>query len=170
MLRDIKMDGEPEAGALVFIAGTVLQPLAISAVAFGLGYQVHSYFSTRALTTSSKAQRKASTSQGSSSKRSGGGSDGDSEIVDASDSESDAEDEAAARASDISSVRASLTEEVKLVLVVNDSLKMSKGKIAAQAGHATLACAMMLKDVNPKVGQDSLASSLPSAQALIKTG
>jgi PTH2 family peptidyl-tRNA hydrolase len=48
-------------------------------------------------------------------------------------------------------VKASLTEEVKLVLVVNDELKMSKGKIAAQAGHATLACALMLKDINPKV-------------------
>jgi peptidyl-tRNA hydrolase len=42
-------------------------------------------------------------------------------------------------------------EEVKLVLVVNDSLKMQKGKIAAQAGHATLACALMLKDANPRV-------------------
>ena len=38
-----------------------------------------------------------------------------------------------------------------MVLVVNDSLKMTKGKIAAQAGHATLACALMLKEVNPKV-------------------
>lgn len=41
------------------------------------------------------------------------------------------------------------------MLVVNDSLKMSKGKIAAQAGHATLACAMMLKEVNPKVSRPS---------------
>ena len=45
-----------------------------------------------------------------------------------------------------------MTEEVKLVLVVNDSLKMAKGKIAAQAGHATLACALMVREVNPKVG------------------
>ena len=37
------------------------------------------------------------------------------------------------------------------MLVVNDSLKMQKGKIAAQAGHATLACALMLKDANPRV-------------------
>ena len=70
---------------------------------------------------------------------------------DASDTESDAEDEAVALNSDIASVRANMLEEVKLVLVVNDSLKMAKGKIAAQAGHATLACAMIVKDVNPKV-------------------
>ena len=46
-----------------------------------------------------------------------------------------------------------MLEEVKLVLVVNDSLKMAKGKIAAQAGHATLACALMVREVNPKVGE-----------------
>jgi len=32
------------------------------------------------------------------------------------------------------------TDEVKLVLVVRTDLGMTKGKIAAQAGHATLAC------------------------------
>lgn len=83
-----------------------------------------------------------------------------------SDSDSDAEDEQAARTSDIASVRANLTEEVKLVLVVNDSLKMSKGKIAAQAGHATLACAMMLKEVNPKVSlnfDSTISLSTPSS-------
>ena len=69
------------------------------------------------------------------------------------DTDSDAEDESAALASDIASLKANLTEEVKLVLVVNDSLKMAKGKIAAQAGHATLACALMVKDVNPKVSR-----------------
>jgi peptidyl-tRNA hydrolase len=36
---------------------------------------------------------------------------------------------------------------------VNDSLKMQKGKIAAQAGHATLACALMLKEKNPGVSE-----------------
>lgn len=35
--------------------------------------------------------------------------------------------------------------------MVNDSLKMTKGKIAAQAGHATLGCALMMKEVNPRV-------------------
>lgn len=29
---------------------------------------------------------------------------------------------------------------------------MSKGKIAAQAGHATLACAFLVKEQNPQVG------------------
>lgn len=54
-------------------------------------------------------------------------------------------------ASDIASLKANVTEEVKLVLVINDSLKMAKGKIAAQAGHATLACALLVREVNPKV-------------------
>jgi peptidyl-tRNA hydrolase len=52
-----------------------------------------------------------------------------------------------------------------MVLVVNDSLKMSKGKIAAQAGHATLACAMMLKDINPKVrSAKEMPAGTPSAR------
>lgn len=102
----------------------------------------------RQISSSSKTERQKRPAQAGPSSA---GSGSDSDVVDASDSDSDAEDEAAALGSDIASVRANLTEEVKMVLVVNDSLKMSKGKIAAQAGHATLACAMMLKDVNPKV-------------------
>jgi PTH2 family peptidyl-tRNA hydrolase len=72
----------------------------------------------------------------------------------ATDPDSDSEDESAAlAAADIAGVKAAMGEEVKLVLVVNDSLKMQKGKIAAQAGHATLACAMMLQAQNPRVSQ-----------------
>jgi PTH2 family peptidyl-tRNA hydrolase len=72
------------------------------------------------------------------------------------DSDSDAEDEAAARAADLSSVRAG-SDEIKLVLVVNDQLKMTKGKIGAQCGHATLACYETLARSNPKVRNMSLS-------------
>jgi PTH2 family peptidyl-tRNA hydrolase len=127
----------------------------LSVLAFTLGYSAHAFLGSslstakRQLSSSSKTERQKRPAVAGPS--SSGGSNSDSDVVDASDSDSDAEDEAAALGSDIASVRANLTEEVKMVLVVNDSLKMSKGKIAAQAGHATLACAMMLKDVNPKV-------------------
>ncbi|TXT04350.1 hypothetical protein VHUM_04117 [Vanrija humicola] len=66
----------------------------------------------------------------------------------ATDSDSDAEDEAAANAADLKAVRAG-GDEIKLVLVVNDSLKMTKGKIGAQCGHATLACYETLARSNP---------------------
>ncbi|KAK4175946.1 peptidyl-tRNA hydrolase PTH2-domain-containing protein [Triangularia setosa] len=51
-----------------------------------------------------------------------------------------------------------ITEECKLVLVVRTDLGMTKGKIAAQAGHATLACYKTLskaaaKDPNGKAAQ-----------------
>ena len=71
----------------------------------------------------------------------------------ATDPDSDSEDDAAARTSDLGSVSASALEEVKLVLVVNDSLKMSRGKIAAQAGHATLAACDTLREANPRVSR-----------------
>lgn len=81
----------------------------------------------------------------------GSGSSGSESSDEATDADSDAEDEAAALATDMASLKAYGGEEVKLVLVVNDSLKMAKGKIAAQAGHATLACALTLKEQNPRV-------------------
>ncbi|KAG0150981.1 hypothetical protein CROQUDRAFT_37414 [Cronartium quercuum f. sp. fusiforme G11] len=40
-------------------------------------------------------------------------------------------------------------EECKLVLVVRTDLGMTKGKIAAQCGHATLACYKALRKANP---------------------
>ena len=123
----------------------------MSIVLFTLGYQAHSYFNgpTKSTRRSISSCSKSHTIAFSTGSRPGSGSGSDT--ADASDTESDAEDEAAALTSDIASVRAKAMEEVKMVLVVNDSLKMSKGKIAAQAGHATLACAMMLKEVNPRV-------------------
>ena len=74
-------------------------------------------------------------------------SDADSEV----DTDSEAEDLALALSSNPQSLKPTAFDEVKLVLVVNESLKMTKGKIAAQAGHATLGCALMMKDVNPRM-------------------
>lgn len=82
----------------------------------------------------------------------------------ATDPGSDTEDETAALASDLAGVKASMGEEVKLVLVVNDSLKMSKGKIAAQAGHATLACTFTLQAQNPRVSAGSCGAYGSRAQ------
>lgn len=62
-----------------------------------------------------------------------GGADKDDEE---SDSDLDAEDEAGGELKSF----ANDTDEVKLMLVVRTDLGMTKGKIAAQAGHATLAC------------------------------
>lgn len=135
-----------------------------SILAFTLGYSLRPYLSP--LPPSSTSSSPLSTSSSSTPKSysavptqaqkrtlstspplSKSKSESDAEL----DPSSDDEDAALALSSNISGVRASLVEEVKLVLVVNDSLKMSKGKIAAQAGHATLACAMMMKEQNPKV-------------------
>lgn len=150
-------------------------------MAFTLGYSAHALLAPPVKTVGATGRRSISSSSRSEKKGaapSSSGSDASSDIG-ASDSDSDAEDEAAALVSDIASVKANLVEEVKLVLVVNDELKMSKGKIAAQAGHATLACALMLKDINPKVsamGRDPQSVNLywitvmekPNAEAIEK--
>ncbi|GFZ50975.1 Probable peptidyl-tRNA hydrolase 2 [Saitozyma sp. JCM 24511] len=139
---------------------SLVQPLAIALVAFAVGYRTSTYLTSRSLsTTPSSSNKKRKLSATSDSGSTSGRAKGDSsappsdtnEGEGATDTDSDAEDEAAAAASDIAGVRANWTEEVKLVLVVNDSLKMQKGKIAAQAGHATLACALMLKEKNPGI-------------------
>ncbi|KAK4164992.1 PTH2-domain-containing protein [Cladorrhinum sp. PSN259] len=51
-------------------------------------------------------------------------------------------------------------EECKLVLVVRTDLGMTKGKIAAQAGHATLACYKSLSRAAAKGGPDSRAAQI----------
>lgn len=66
------------------------------------------------------------------------------------DADSDFEDETAANAADLGALKPG-GDEVKLVLVVNDSLKMTKGKIGAQCGHATLACYETLAKSNARV-------------------
>ncbi|KAK4228381.1 peptidyl-tRNA hydrolase 2 [Podospora fimiseda] len=51
-------------------------------------------------------------------------------------------------------------EECKLVLVVRTDLGMTKGKIAAQAGHATLACYKSLSREATKKGPSSRAAQI----------
>jgi len=54
---------------------------------------------------------------------------------------------------DLGSISAGFLEPCKLVLVVRTDLKMTSGKIAAQCGHATLACYKTLVKANPKLVQ-----------------
>ena len=44
----------------------------------------------------------------------------------------------------------SVAEECKMVIVMRSDLKMSKGKIAAQAAHAAVNCAFAAKKKDPK--------------------
>ncbi|KAJ2928745.1 hypothetical protein H1R20_g8213, partial [Candolleomyces eurysporus] len=54
---------------------------------------------------------------------------------------------------DLSAISAGFTEPCKLVLVVRTDLGMTSGKIAAQCGHATLACYKALAKKNMKLIQ-----------------
>jgi PTH2 family peptidyl-tRNA hydrolase len=45
------------------------------------------------------------------------------------------------------------TEECKMIMVVRTDLKMTKGKIAAQCGHAAIACYESLQRSNPELLQ-----------------
>lgn len=54
---------------------------------------------------------------------------------------------------DLSLITAGFNEPCKLVLIVRTDLGMSPGKIAAQCGHATLACYKALLKKNPKLIQ-----------------
>lgn len=121
----------------------IFPSIIFSILAFTLGYQAHSL-----LSRSTPAVAAPKSPKGTRSLRKFQQQD---DYESASDTESDASDNAAALATDLSDIKYSSFEEMKLVLVVNDELKMTKGKIAAQAGHATLACAMTLKEANPKV-------------------
>ncbi|EOR00395.1 hypothetical protein E3P81_03395 [Wallemia ichthyophaga] len=49
----------------------------------------------------------------------------------------------------LGSVKPSILEPCKMVLVVRTDLGMTKGKIAAQCSHATLACYKALQQSNP---------------------
>ncbi|PAV21896.1 PTH2 family peptidyl-tRNA hydrolase [Pyrrhoderma noxium] len=63
--------------------------------------------------------------------------------------QSDSEGSEDSFSEELGSVKASLFEETKLVLVVRTDLKMSSGKIAAQCAHASLACYKALRTSNP---------------------
>ncbi|EIW72185.1 peptidyl-tRNA hydrolase [Tremella mesenterica] len=152
---------------------SLLQPILISVIAFAIGYQTRSFFSP-SQSFASPPRPKSSKSRSNKTI--------DVDLTDAnqprlsegaSDPESDSEDETVALGSDLGSVKAGMMEEMKLVLVVNDSLKMSKGKIAAQAGHATLAACDTLRGANPRLyrkwqaqGQPKIAVRCSSTEEL----
>ena len=49
-------------------------------------------------------------------------------------------------------------KNVKLVLIVNNELKMGKGKIAAQVGHASVKAALFISEKHPAEMQSWLSS------------
>ncbi|KAI1797666.1 peptidyl-tRNA hydrolase II [Ganoderma leucocontextum] len=76
---------------------------------------------------------------------------------------------------DLSAVRPGFLEPCKLVLVVRTDLAMSTGKIAAQCGHATLACYKALQKTNPallkhweRTGQAKVALKASSEDELLE--
>lgn len=115
-------------------------PLALALAAFVAGYGARTAVSPVVLAKPKTPRRERADSAASTSAEG------------ASDTDSDAEDEAAASAADLGSLKPG-SDEIKLVLVVNDSLKMTKGKIGAQCGHATLACYETLAKSNPRVSR-----------------
>ncbi|KAH7104711.1 PTH2-domain-containing protein [Auriculariales sp. MPI-PUGE-AT-0066] len=83
------------------------------------------------------------------------------------DSDSDYED-------DLGQLKAGTSEQCKMVLVVRTDLGMTKGKIAAQCGHATLGCYKALQKSNPSLlrhwevtGQAKIALQCPSEEELL---
>ncbi|BGP53402.1 hypothetical protein JCM8202v2_000961 [Rhodotorula sphaerocarpa] len=87
-----------------------------------------------------------------------------------SDDETDSE---AGDAEALQAVKAEGDEPCKLVLVVRSDLNMTKGKIAAQCGHATLACYKTLARSNPallkhweRTGQAKIALKIESEEDL----
>ncbi|GAA6056161.1 hypothetical protein JCM3770_004237 [Rhodotorula araucariae] len=88
-----------------------------------------------------------------------------------SDYETDSED--GGDAGELAAVKAEGDEPCKLVLVVRTDLNMTKGKIAAQCGHATLACYKSLAQANPalvrhweRTGQAKIAVQCKSEEDL----
>jgi len=76
---------------------------------------------------------------------------------------------------DLASISAGFLEPCKLVLVVRTDLKMTSGKIAAQCGHATLACYKALMKKNSKlvqhwerIGQAKIALKANSEDQLLE--
>ncbi|KAF7732746.1 hypothetical protein EC973_000017 [Apophysomyces ossiformis] len=70
---------------------------------------------------------------------------------------------------------ASKYQDFKMVLVVRTDLGMTKGKIAAQCGHATLACYKAIKKSDPNIlrewersGQAKVALKIDSEEKLLE--
>ncbi|GAA5929378.1 hypothetical protein JCM21900_002281 [Sporobolomyces salmonicolor] len=75
---------------------------------------------------------------------------------------------------ELAMIKAEGDEPCKLVLVVRTDLNMNKGKIAAQCGHATLACYKSLIQANPalvrhweRTGQAKIAVKCDSEEELL---
>ncbi|PIL29592.1 hypothetical protein GSI_08228 [Ganoderma sinense ZZ0214-1] len=88
--------------------------------------------------------------------------------------DSEGEDEELADG-DLSAVKPGFLEPCKMVLVVRTDLGMSTGKIAAQCGHATLACYKALQKTNPallkhweRTGQAKIALKAGSEDELLE--
>ncbi|KAG1784266.1 peptidyl-tRNA hydrolase PTH2-domain-containing protein [Suillus placidus] len=88
--------------------------------------------------------------------------------------DSEEEDDALADG-DLGAVKAGFMQPCKLVLVVRTDLKMTTGKIAAQCGHATLACYKALSRTNPalvqhweRIGQAKIALKCSSEDELLE--
>ncbi|KAL1952192.1 hypothetical protein VTO73DRAFT_1341 [Trametes versicolor] len=93
---------------------------------------------------------------------------------DAQSEESDSEEEDVADG-DLSAVKPGFLEPCKMVLVVRTDLGMSTGKVAAQCGHATLACYKILQKTNPallrhweRTGQAKIALKANSEDELLE--
>ena len=52
-------------------------------------------------------------------------------------------------------------EDYKMTVLMRDDLKMSKGKIAAQAGHAAVNCALSIKKKDPDAFEKWTCSGQP---------
>lgn len=85
------------------------------------------------------------------------------------------EDEEDIADGDLAAVKPQHSQRCKLVLVVRMDLKMTPGKIAAQCGHATLACYKALMKSNPmlvqhweKTGQAKIALRGSSEDELLE--
>ncbi|KAF7437063.1 hypothetical protein PC9H_003897 [Pleurotus ostreatus] len=88
--------------------------------------------------------------------------------------DSEEEDESLADG-DLSVIQAGFMEPCKMVLVVRVDLNMTPGKVAAQCGHATLACYKALVKKNPRLikhwertGQAKIALKAKSEDQLLE--
>ncbi|KIS70702.1 aminoacyl-tRNA hydrolase [Mycosarcoma maydis] len=99
-------------------------------------------------------------------------------VLSASDDESDidSEDELAAISDNYKASGSGLeSEECKMILAVRMDIKMEKGKIAAQCGHATLAAYKLAKRLTPKFvkqwerrGQAKVAVKCPDEEKMLE--
>jgi len=95
--------------------------------------------------------------------------------TDEQDEDSPSSDEDSAADGDLSAVTAGFLKPCKLVLVVRTDLNMTPGKIAAQCGHATLACYKALVKKNSKLvrhwevtGQTKIALRASSEEEILE--